>query len=214
MLDFIDLGSSTGSIQYSKKIFGGKEYLGININSLIVEECCKKGFNVIKGDITDLNIEKLPTCKYITSLHVLEHLENEEKVFEVIKTTSKIALDFIYFSIPNFDDDEKLKDFGLKFSWTSYKGHKTKLTSEKLKNIICDKLNLNAFFGKSILVKDSYDKEILPLTAPEDTIFYDKSLGIKKYIEFNNIYRENYVFINLREIEYFKELSKIKLWNK
>lgn len=213
MIDFLDLGCSIGSIEYSKKIFGGKSFLGVNINSSIVKECCEKGYNVVEGDITNLKIQ-LPKCKYITSLHVLEHLNNKEEALNVIKLYLKTAFDFMYFSIPNFDDDKYLESLGLKFSWSYYSGHKNKITTDIFKDIICNKLKLTAKFGKSILVKNSFDKEILPISAPIDTLFYDESLGKKEYIDFNNIYRENYVFIKLRDINYWEELIETKLWSR
>lgn len=213
MVDFIDIGCSIGSIEYSKRIFGGKSFLGINIDSSVTKKCRKKGYSVIKGDITNLRA-RLPDCRYITSLHVLEHLRDEEEVLKVIKLSSKIAFDFIYFSIPNFDDDKYLESLGLKFSWSYYSAHKSKITTDIFKDIICSKLNLTAKFGKSILVNNSFDKEILPISAPIDTLFYSESLGKKEYIEFTNIYRENYAFIKLRDIDYWEELIKIKLWNR
>lgn len=211
MLDFIDLGCSRGSIDYSKRIFGGKSFLGVNIDSSIVKDCYENGYNAIEGDISDLNIQ-LPKCKYITALHVIEHIENEEKALNVIKLALKTASDFIYLCVPNFDDDQYLESLGLKFSWSYYTDHKNKMTTDKFKELICNKLNLTAKFGKSILVKNSTDKEILPMSASIDTIYYNESLGKKEYVEFDSVYRENYVFIKAGDIDYWESLIQIKPW--
>jgi len=203
MIELLDLGCGNGgSIKHFQNMFNAQSHLGIDndINDII--EAKKSGYDVALGDITKTDY---PQSNIVTSYHVLEHLHTLKDVETVIKKASKSATDFIYCVFPNFDDDKELESLGLKFTWSDWLGHPTKLTTVMIKSIV-DKLGLIAYYGKLTPVQDSFHNEIIPFSSPVDTIYYSSELGEKQYIEFKGLYKETAVLITLRELENIDEL--------
>jgi hypothetical protein len=208
--DFIDLGCGIGgSIEWSKYRFGGKSHLGIDNR---IHECKiaqEKGHNVILGDVTSDAFE-LPNAKYITMLHFLEHLKNEKEVENMIKKSIAAANEFIFIKGPFFDSTEFLKTLGFKITWTDWIGHPTAVTTNLLKSIM-EKFDLQYEIGYLMPVFDSTSHEIVPTSAPIDTIRYDDSMGKKEYVNFIGIYREIYCYINV-SCTYWNDLIKTKIY--
>jgi len=207
MIDFIDFGCGIGgSIEWAKAKFGGETHLGIDNRINEIQIATSKGFNVIFGDITSEEI-KLPQCRYITMLHFLEHLKNEQQVEKIIEKAMKLANEFIYIKVPFFDATEYLKNLGFRLTWTNWIGHTTNVTAEMLKKII-NKFSIQAEIGYLQPILNSKSNEIIPVDAPVDTIVYNELLGEKKYIEFEEVYRETCCLININ-CQRFEELKKI-----
>lgn len=193
--DFIDLGCGVGgSIEWIQNRFGVKSHLGIDNRPNDVQKAIDNGYNVILGDINNDNM--FPKSKFITMLHFLEHLKNETYVENVIKKSINSATDFIFIKGPSFEDVEYLKQFNYKITWTDWVGHYTMVTKNMLENII-NKSGLEYKIGFQYPILNSNSNEIIPISSPTDTIIYDNSLGIKKYTELKNVYREIFCFINI-----------------
>jgi hypothetical protein len=197
MIDFIDIGCGTGgSIEWAKTKFGGSTHLGIDNREKEVKEATKNGYNVTLADITSEDVV-LPQCRYITMLHVLEHLKNEEDVEKVIKKAVNAASEFVIIRSPSFDSIEYLQLLGFRLTWTNWIGHPTAVTTDMLK-MITDKLGFKAETGHLMPVLNSVSNEIVPISSPVDTIVYDPSvLEAKKFVEFVDVYREVYYIINI-----------------
>lgn len=194
MIDFVDLGSGEGgSIEWSQNKFGGKSHLGINNRLKECEIANSKGYNVIFGDIVN---DDFPNARYFTMLHVLEHLKTEEDVEKVIIKSVNAAQEFVFIKGPYFDCIDYLKSYDFKLTWTDWIGHSVAITTDLLKSIL-HKHNLKYEIGYLHPVIDSRSSEIIPITSPVDIIIYNENLGEKKYVTFQNVYREIYCFINI-----------------
>lgn len=193
MLDFLDLGCGIGgSINWSKR-FGGETHLGVDdrINDLL--KAVQDGYFVMCGDI--MRIE-FPKVRYVTMLHVLEHLKDKHAVKKIIKKSIEAASEFVFIKGPTFENYDYLKSLGFKITWNDWIGHPTFVTAELLKWCLKD-TGLSWLYGFQHPVWDSTSTEIIPFTAPKDTIWYNDSLGEKQFTEFENVYREIYCFINV-----------------
>lgn len=209
MLDFIDFGcGSGGSINWAKSKFGGETHLGLTNRANEVEKAIEEGYNVKFHDITDDSLE-LPQCRYIIMLHFLEHLENAQTVEKVIEKAIKTANEFVFIKVPFFDEIEYLKSFNFRLTWTNWKGHTTETTTKMFKEIF-DKFSLQTHIGYSYPILDSQSKEVIPYLSAIDTLQYDETLGEKKFVEFKNIYRELYCYININ-CKDFDKLIKTNL---
>ena len=207
MIDFIDLGCGIGgSIDWAKAKFGGDTYLGIDSQLSDIQIATDHGYNVILNDVTNENFE-FPKARYITMLHLLEHLKNENDVKNVIKKSIIATKEFICIKVPYFDSYEYLKNLGFKLTWSDWIGHPTHITTNLLERIIND-LGYEYKIGYLEPVYDSNSDEIIPYTAPVDIIKYDESLGKKEYTEFMGVYRETYCFININ-CPYWKKLKHV-----
>lgn len=206
--DFVDLGCGIGgSIKWIQDRFDVETHLGIDNRPNDVQKAINMGYNVILDDITNNNM--FPKSKFITMIHFLEHLKNEKDVEYVIKKSIKSAREFIFIKGPTFENIEYLKQFDYKITWTDWVGHSTMVTKNMLENII-NKIGLEYKIGFQYPILNSNSNEIIPISSPTDTIIYDKSLGIKKYIEFKCVYREIYCFININ-CPNWKEIINTKI---
>jgi len=213
--DFIDIGCGTGgSIGWANGNFGGPDskYLGIDNREHEVSIARKAGLNVILQDVTEESYE-LPKCKFITMLHVLEHLKSEQDVENVIKKSIDAASDFIFMIVPSFDSKEYLKELGFKLTWTDWIGHSTAVTSDMFRRI-AHKLGVEAIIKQSMPVHNTISEEIIPFDAPVDSIEYSKNMGKKEYAEFKNVYRETWCIINLNCPNWNDIKDKINLMQK
>jgi len=196
MIDFIDLGCGIGgSIDWVRNRFGCETYLGIDSRISDVRTGINNGYNIILGDVTNDDII-FPESRFITMLHFLEHLKDEEAVEKVIKKSIESATEFIFIKGPYFDSKDYLKQFDLKLTWTDWLGHTTDVTKNSLEKII-NKFGLEFKIGFQYSILNSDSNEIIPISSPINTIVYDELLGVKKYVEFEGVYREIYCFINI-----------------
>ena len=194
MIDFIDLGCGVGgSIGWIQNRFNVKTHLGIDNRPNEVQKATDFGYNVVLGDITN---EIFPKSRFITMLHLLEHLKDETAVEKIIKKSIESATEFIFIKGPYFDGMDYLKQFDLKITWTDWIGHTTIVNKNMLENII-RKNELEYKIGFQYPILNSTSDEIIPIASPIDTMLYDKSLGEKKYVEFEDVYREIYCYINI-----------------
>lgn len=196
MIDFVDLGcGSGGSIGWVQNRFASKTHLGIDNRVSDVRNGINNGYNIILGDITNEDV-MFPECRFITMLHFLEHLKDEETVEKVIKKSIESASEFIFIKGPYFDSMDYLKQFDLKLTWTDWLGHTTDVTKNMLERII-NKFGMEFKIGFQYSILNSDSNEIIPVSSPIDTITYDELLGNKKHVEFEGVYREIYCFINI-----------------
>jgi hypothetical protein len=196
-LDFIDIGCGIGgSIDWAKYVFGGEKYLGIDNRYDECQLAEKNGYNVIFADITSDDCI-LPKCKYITMIHFLEHLKNEEEVFIVLNKALNSVSEFICIKGPSFESVEYLKKLGFKITWTDWIGHPTPVTKDMLFRLLkkCGVNESQIEFKLLMKIEDTSSNEIIPLSSPTDIIVYDNYLGEKELLKLDNVYREIYLII-------------------
>lgn len=192
IFDFIDLGCGVGgSIDWVKANLGGKSYLGIDIRQAEWHKARSKGYNVLLADIASPNLI-LPKSKFVTMIHFLEHLNNEAEVEEVIKKALESAEEYIFIKGPTFKSNEYLKNLGFKLTWTDWRGHKCQIDRNMIYRVLhkCNIRDYQIEFTYHQQIKDSSSDEILPYSAPIDSLKYDESMGEKEPVEFDGVYRE------------------------
>jgi hypothetical protein len=195
MVDFIDLGCGIGgSIGWAKARFGGDSHLGIDVEQKNVEQAIANGYSVVAADALDCDFQ-WPVSRYVSMLHFLEHIENELLVRKVIEKALQSATDFVFIKVPYFDKIDYLKNLGFRLTWTNWIGHPTAITTNLLRQI-AQEFGVKAHIGYLYSVVDSQSSEIVPISAPVDTIYYDISLGDKLHVEFDQVYRETFCFLN------------------
>lgn len=211
-VDFIDFGASKGGvIEFAVKRLGGRCGLGIDIDPAKVRLMRERGHECIQGDITK---QQLPprSVKFVTLSHVLEHLPDLEAVKKALRVAATTATDFLFIQGPFFDADEYLRELGLKFFWSSWRGHPCHLTSHDLRGLLRS-LGLDSHEVLARLrVRDSMDPAIHPLESPRDQHEYNPDIHPpKEYIEFDRvIYREMVCYVQLRPLDNWAQLLEAR----
>lgn len=171
---FLDFGSSHGgSLKYCEEHFGKGPGLGIDFDAEKVCRARKAGYNVLQADITELQLPE-DCVSFVSMLDFLEHLLSVEMTKKILKVAAAAARDFIFIRHPSFENIEYLKGLGLKLSWTDWHGHKNPLTMKDFADIF-QELGLEHYtIQRGELITDSQYRQIVPLSAPTDTIYYDR----------------------------------------
>lgn len=181
--DFLDLGCKKGgSIEWCHAHYGGRG-LGVDFNKEWVAAAKKNGYDAIYGDVLKLDFPA-DSFRYISMLDFLEHLPNKKAVTEVLGNCQKWAKDFFFIHHPSFEDIGYLKKLGLKIDWTDGYGHTSPLTIKDFKRIFKELGLKNYSIKQTKPIENSDNEHILPLSAPHNTIRYNKKLGPKKQIRF------------------------------
>lgn len=130
----LDVGAGFGFfMQIAKE--RGWEIIGVEISDLCIEECERKGLSVLKGMLTELNLEE-NQFDVITGLEVIEHVSNpKEMMQEMHRLLRKGGL--LYLTTPNFNaiNRYRLKE---KYDVISYPIHLCYFTPKTLKKLSSD----------------------------------------------------------------------------
>ncbi len=197
---FLDLGCSNGdSIQYCENIFKYGNGLGVDIALDKIIKARKKGYNVIKADITS---EQFPekSVSFISMMDFLEHLKNKSETKKILNSAGKVTRDFIFIRHPSFEDIEYLKAFNLKLDWTDWHGQPNMLLMEDFR-IIFQELGWDEYIIiPKKLILNSKHNAIIPFDSPTDTIRYNRTLGVKKEIKFDKaVWSQFDIFIKINK---------------
>jgi ubiquinone/menaquinone biosynthesis C-methylase UbiE len=189
---FLDVGCKWGSSFSIAKRFGytEKEGIGIDINPKNVKRAQEKGFNVILGDATNIQMED-NLVELVILNHVLEHLPSENLYKKAISETLRVSSKWVYIATPIFDYEEYLNSLGLKTFYSDWKGHSAKIHLKDLLKIIQEyDYNYDLTYVKKI--ENSFAPEIHPICSPPDQHEYNSLIHpSKKFIIFNKeMYRE------------------------
>lgn len=212
MLDGVDLGCGIGgSIEWAMHRFGGNRYLGFDSDAFDVKEARWHGFNAELADITH-NKFIIPECRFITSLHTLEHLKDEDAIFKLLQKCVNSAKEFVFIKVPFFDEMDYLESLGVRLTWTNWITHTTAVTSAMLIRLL-QRLQVGGVVGFLDPVENTLSKEIIPFDSPVDTLYYPDELRDSKIsMPLVNIYRETYCYININNTqEKWDELMEIDI---
>lgn len=189
MFDFIDVGSSKGgSVEFCIAKFGKNGY-GIDIDARKVAQAREAGFDVRPMSIDEVTDK----AKWCSALHVIEHLHSRAEAVDMLRHMKRIGCN-LYVTLPYFDSDGYLYKNGLKPYWSDWRGHRYQPSSLELHNIIRDfGWKGKVEFYKPIL--HSNEPDIIPLSAPIDSMKYDPSMGKKKEMKLEGVYREVRIWI-------------------
>lgn len=219
LFDFIDLGCGTGgSIDWVKANLGGNSYLGIDIRQAECNKAKNNGYNVFLADVTSPALI-LPKSRFVTMIHVLEHLNNEAEVELVVRKALESAEDYIFIKGPTFKSNEYLKNFGFKLTWTDWWGHKCPVDKDMLFRVLhkCNVRDYQIDFAYHQEIENSLSPEIVPITAPTDSLKYEEQMGKKEVVEFTEVHREftcKVTKINRRYEEFHPILLNVHEWMK
>lgn len=198
MIDIVDLGTKQGGaldgffhpkqkVNFDAKKFKRTNCLGIDINSNYEKAVKSKGYmfeamNLASPEV----IANLPKARGYLLWHFLEHLPSKEIATEVVQKVMEQSQEFVWFKLPNFDQDHKtgegaLRKLGLRFTWTDWKGHPChwllKDNLDAIEKSKADRYKLQYAAAKTIA--STSDSRVVPINAPTDTVEYKEELGTK-----------------------------------
>lgn len=103
-INYLDVGCGSHSPTITKKRFPNCSYTGVDIDPYYnnTEEDIAAIDHLVQTDLTKLDLDELPENHYdvIVMSHVIEHLENGDKVIEVLLTKLKSG-GVIYIEFPS-----------------------------------------------------------------------------------------------------------------
>lgn len=208
--DFIDFGASTGEcIKFAKLHFKGVRGVGVDIDPRKVKKMVDAGYDCILADITKMNAPK-KCVKFVTMSHVLEHLPDVEAVKAVLEAAADLASDFLFIRGPNFDDDDYLRNLGLKWYWSDWRGHTYHITTATIHKCL-DELSLyDRYLVHFRATNTTADPGIHPLSSPIDQHQYDASIHPEKPLNKLDtpVYKEFACFVRLRPFKHWKSVIK------
>jgi hypothetical protein len=210
--DFLDFGASRGgAIDFALARLGGRRGLGIDVNPAKVRLMREAGYDCIQGDVTCVPLPA-GSVRFVTMSHILEHLPGREAVKRAISEAARLATDFLFIQGPFFDGDAYLESVGLKFFWSSWRGHPFHLTSGELHGILLELGLAHHDIQARLKVRDSSDEAIHPLDSPRDQHEYDGSRHPPKpaVVFTRDIYKEIVCYVRLRPLDGWKSITRAR----
>ncbi|MDT9302517.1 MAG: class I SAM-dependent methyltransferase [Limnospira sp. PMC 1281.21] len=212
--DYLDFGCSKGnSLTWSKRLFGGKKGLGIDIDPKKVAEAQAAGHNAVVFDINNIPEKKL--VRFTVLSHFLEHVPSENHVKAFVRKACQVSTDFVFIKQPYFDADGYLFQNGLKLFFSDWTGHPNQMTTLSLFKLVRSLKNEGLLHRFSIHGKkpilSSDDSHVLPINTPIDQHHFDsskhppKTQGLK--FEFPVFY-ETVVMISMSGVSHYKHFKK------
>jgi hypothetical protein len=179
-IDFIDLGASSGnSMQWASKAFGGQG-LGIDLSAEKVAAAEGQGLRMMRADARNLDLPS-DAVRYCVLMDFLEHLPNAADAEAVIETAFRLAREFIFIALPNFDNERFLRELNLKRYYADWSGHSLHLRTPQLQEFLA-RLGGQSDIYRYGEIFDTFDRSIIPLDAPRNSSFYDPAVfGPREY---------------------------------
>ena len=212
--DYLDFGCSKGnSLNWSKRLFGGKQGLGIDIDPKKIAQAKAAGHNAVIFDINNIPTKKL--VRFTVLSHLLQNLPSENDVKAFVRKACQVSTDFVFIKQPYFDADGYLFQNGLKLFFSDWTGHPNQMTTLslfKLMKELKDEGLLQKFsiHGKKPILS-SDDNHVQSINAPIDQHHFDSSKhppkiqGLK--FEFPVFY-ETVVMISISGVSHYEYFKK------
>lgn len=212
--DYLDFGCSKGgSIAWSKRIFGGKRGLGIDIDKKKVREARTAGHDAVMFDINYIPDQKL--VRFTVMSHFLEHIPSRSDVKNFVRRACQVSEEFVFIKQPYFDADGYLFQNGLKLFWSDWTGHPNEMTTLSIFKLMRELkseglLNRFSIHGKKPILS-SDDPHIQAHIAPPDQHHFDadkhppKTQGFKFEIP---VFYETVIMISMPGIDHYKQFRK------
>jgi hypothetical protein len=212
-INFIDFGTSTGgALRWAQETFQ-KTGLGIDLDPQKVKKAIESGCRAIVADATDLDLPDAAVEFSIVS-DFLEHLGTQDNARAVVESAVRVARDFVYIAYPDFDNEHKLRELGLKRYYADWSGHNLHLRSLTLAKMVAD-IGSDFKIFKLGEVFDSYDRSILPTSAPRNSSFYEPELhGAKIFAKFpRKIFYNRIICLILKSDRYTIDELLVKIFS-
>jgi len=176
---YLDVGCKIGgSFSSVPKKFGytSSQGLGLDINKNHVDKFIQTGNHGIVGDARNLPFVD-NSFELVILSHVLEHMSDEQTGFKALNECLRVASKTVFVCLPFFDEDNYLYSLGLKTFYSDWRGHKNKVTLSRLKSYLGDRTYEVKMIRK---LEDSSAQEIIPISAPIDSMEYNSQLHSEK----------------------------------
>lgn len=183
---FLDKGSMYyGS--HVKQIQPG-ECLGIDLKDQYQQDVEKRGFQFRAMDV--LKDFQYPVADYYLAWDFLEHLPSIEDSNNVLGAMIDHAVKGVWLKMPSFEQCEEgegqLREHGLRFTWTYWKGHPSHYTLADATRVISRVAPGARIKHKhQRIILDSSSKFVVPIDAPIDTNEYKPEHGPKPFVRFD-----------------------------
>ncbi len=216
--DYIDFGCSKGgSLKFGKKVLGGTNGIGLDVDPRKVQQTREAGFEAVVGDVTQLATQ--PNCaRFVTMIDFLEHLPGIELAEKCISAACEAATDFVFIRQPWFDSDGYLFANGLKLYWSDWTGHPNAMTTLELYRTLVKMQTARRWriYARTPIVS-SHDPAVHPISAPCDQHDYQRDLhGPKAMLKFKQpVYGQIGAVILLKDDpSLFRDIEKKTKWTK
>jgi hypothetical protein len=193
----VDLGSKKcGAIDVFRKrhkgTFGGfadlspEKCVAVDRNESCREEAVRRGYTFMKADVMDPAFE-WPRAGYYLAWDFLEHLPSLDDSDRILRRMVERSTHGVWLRMPSFEADaiRKLDDLGLRYSWTTWAGHRSPYTVDRAASVI------EAVPGWRIIkrcavttIAATTDEHIVPKSASFESVRYDASMGPKPEVTF------------------------------
>ena len=173
---FIDLGcGSGGSIDHCVRRFRRGKGLGFELDPKEASEAVRDGYDVVEGDVLSVQ-PPAQSVGFVSAMDFLEHLPNISAADLVLKKFGPAAREFLFIRHPSFEEMEYLHSLGLKLCWTDWTGHPNGMRLNELLGLL-EQLQPTeyAIFPRGLMTDES-DDQIVPISAPTDTLIYDPNV--------------------------------------
>ena len=175
--------------------------MSVDVEKKKIKQALANGIPAIQMDATKLNIFQDNAFKFVSMIHMLEHLPSKELASSILGESVRIASDFLFIRGPMFYTDY-LSSLGLKFYWSDWKGHTLMIEPDNILELI-DPAKIKSSEVKYIKqVANSNDECIHPLDSKKDRHQYDALIDPPKEMDliFNRpIYKEFEMIVRLNK---------------
>ena len=139
---------------------------------------------------TEEGIAQLPKARVYLAWHFLEHVPNKDWSARLVKASLDRCQDLAWFRLPSFEQDKRngegvLRQHGMRFTWTHWRGHTSHWLVEDCVSAISDWGEANPdrdytiFIKPADRIKSISSRRVVPIDAPIDTNQYDATMGKK-----------------------------------
>jgi len=193
----VDLGSKRcgaidAFVKHRQALFGGdadmsrEKILAVDMNPDYGKEATDRGFQFRAANIADPSFE-WPVSMYYSASHFLEHLPSIEASNVVLKKMMGSATHGIMLKMPCFEPEmlKTLDDAGLRFTWTTWKCHRSAYTTRHVEDIVENDPDWRVVKkSTNLYLNDATHKTVVLKGAPRDASEYLESMGPKPQIRF------------------------------
>lgn len=151
-----------------------------------------KGFQFRVADLAnDEEIAKLPMAEIYLAWHFLEHVPNKDWSRKLVRASLTNARHMAWFRLPSFQQDKDtgegvLKEHGMRFTWTNWKGHPSHWLVEDCLDAITEwSMDVGPYRTFDTMVKPAgyiksmSDHRVVPIDTPIDVNKYEPKYGPK-----------------------------------
>lgn len=198
--DFIDLGCGNGgSTGHCIRRFAsihatGTEpdapgthlrSLGLELNATDAASARDLGYTVVTADVAETTVPDR-CVRFVSAMDFLEHLPDADTSCAVLERFAAAANDFVFIRHPSFEDNAYLATLGLKLCWSDWTEHPTMMRLEDYERMFARLGWSDYAIVPRLLLPDSTSDQIVPLSAPTDTMVYDEAAhGPKPHVTFD-----------------------------